>query len=214
MVLRTLKPTSSFTPSGQGLHDRLANPKQIGLRPAILKSRIGHRARATRMDDVELKSGCGYDHSPLRDALADDRLEEADQITRDSLIQLAGEKATERGYVYFTEVASIPVEDMKTLDSLWKSYSNDKFGFSVQKKFWLARQKRWIPFFQKIDWVRGEGDKYVRWRPLDSGESEFIYNVTEGVEGHLPLTNTLRGTKLIEAIFAHPAFDDVKAPSF
>lgn len=162
------------------------------------------------MDDAQLVSGCDFDYKPLRDALAAGKLEEADQITRDDLIKLAGADAVGRGYVYFTEVESIPVEDMQTLDNLWKAYSNDKFGYSVQREVWLGRKKQWMEFFRRIDWVRGEDDKYVRWRPLNEGESEFTYNATLGKKGHLPLTNTLRGTRLLEAILGHPAFAETE----
>jgi hypothetical protein len=166
------------------------------------------------MDDtsteVELASGCDYDHSPLRDALKAGKLREADEILRDSLIDLAGEAAQARGYVYFTDVKRIPVEDMKTLDNLWKAYSNGNFGFSVQKRLWLLSNKQWTPFFRRIDWVRGEEDSYVRWTGLEQSGNEFIYNATTAQRGHLPLTSCLRGTQLFEAIMSHPAFDDVE----
>jgi hypothetical protein len=157
-------------------------------------------------DDDSLASGCDYDHSPLRDALAAGKFEEADQIHRDSLIDLAGLAAQNRGYVYFSEAHTIPIEDMKTLDSLWSKYSDGKFGFAVQKRLWNRSGKKWTEFFRSIDWVRGEDDSYVRWNALGSGDSDFVYS-TEAKPGHLPLTNTLRGTQLLEKILSHPAFD-------
>lgn len=46
---------------------------------------------------------------------------------------------------------------------------------------------------------QGENNVYRKW------PAEFTYT-EEGPKGHLPLTNALRGTQLIEAIFEHPAF--------
>jgi hypothetical protein len=163
------------------------------------------------IEDGELASGCCYDHKPLRDALEAKQFEEADQILRDSLIELAGEGSQERGYVYFTEVRNIPVEDMKTLDELWKKYSDDKFGFSVQRRIFngAAVKKDWKKFFHRIDWMfDGDSmDTYRRWTAIGDKGNEFTYDAETAKTGHLPLTNTLRGTKLLEAIFAHPAFE-------
>lgn len=49
---------------------------------------------------------------PLAVALQTGDFLEADQITRDALIKLAGEKAVGRGYVYFTDVAKLPEADL------------------------------------------------------------------------------------------------------
>lgn len=38
---------------------------------------------------------------------------------------------------------------------------------------------------------------------------EFVWELKDDTpEGHLPLTNALRGTQLLTCIFTHPAFDD------
>jgi hypothetical protein len=64
--------------------------------------------------------------------------------------------------VYWSEVRSIPVEDMCTLDALWKAASNGRFGYAVQREVWLQNQKRWPKFFKAINWVQGENNVY-RW---------------------------------------------------
>uniref|UniRef100_A0A061RGV0 Gun4-like protein n=1 Tax=Tetraselmis sp. GSL018 TaxID=582737 RepID=A0A061RGV0_9CHLO len=156
-------------------------------------------------EDVVLESEAGVDYEPLRDALAAGEFQEADDITRALLIELAGEGARERGWVYFTEVKSISVKDMKTMDDLWRAYSGGKFGFSVQKSIWQQCSKRWPKFFKRINWVQGEQNFYRKW------PGEFIYSM-DAEKGHLPLTNALRGTELIQAIFKHPAFAEPEKP--
>lgn len=152
----------------------------------------------------------GNDFTVLKEALAAGKFEEADEIQRQLLVELSGEAAKARGWVYFTEVPNIPVEDMKAMDDLWKEHSDKKFGYSIQKQKWLKAKSQWTPFFREIDWVTGESDEYRRWTALGQNGNTFIYDAKEAKAGHLPLTSALRGTQLLEAIFAHPAFDDVQ----
>lgn len=152
---------------------------------------------------VELKSGCGMDYTPLKELLEMEKFEAADDETRALLIKLAGEGAVDRGWVYFLEVKSIPVEDMKTIDQLWKAYSNDKFGYSVQRRIWEREDRQWDRLLDKIGWMRpsssGQELIFRRW------PDQFTYN-SSAVTGHLPLTNHLRGSQLHLNIFQHPAF--------
>ena len=35
------------------------------------------------------------------------------------------------------DLLNFPITDLHTMDQLWLSYSNGKFGFSVQKQIWI-----------------------------------------------------------------------------
>ena len=72
------------------------------------------------------------DYAPLQALLGAGQWREAEDETRARLIEAAGPGAVKRNWVYFSEVAAIPVEDMRTLDTLWRAASNGKFGYSVQ----------------------------------------------------------------------------------
>lgn len=154
-----------------------------------------------------LESECGFDHSPLAEALAKGDLLEADRLTRDGLIRLAGEQAVVREFVYFTEVKKIPYKDMATVDRLWRSYTQDKQGYSVQAK--ILRSPRvgndLIQLYKRIGWSKPEGT-LLRW--TSGNGNEFIYNNDEAPAGHLPLTSTLRGTRLLKELMEHPAIVD------
>jgi len=89
------------------------------------------------------------------------------------------------------------------MDNLWSAYSDGKFGFSVQRRIWLKNNKRWEKFYKAIDWVTGENNNYRKW-----ATKEYFYTLDEACEGHLPLTNALRGTNLLEEIMLHPAFEE------
>ena len=60
-----------------------------------------------------MESKVGFDYVPLLTALQAAEFREADFITRDALIEIAGPEAVKRGYVYFTEVPKLPVEDVR-----------------------------------------------------------------------------------------------------
>lgn len=38
-------------------------------------------------------------------------------------------------------------------------------------------------------------------------QDEFIYELEKAPKGHLPLTNTIRGTRLLEQLLNHPAWE-------
>jgi len=153
-----------------------------------------------------LESDCGFDHVPLSIALQSGDFLEADQITRDALIKLAGDSAVSRGYVYFAEVPNLPEADLATIERLWLAYSGGKFGYSVQVKVLQSKKvnNNLEKLFDKIGW-RNEKGQLLRWLP-EKANNEFIYELDAAPEGHLPLTNTLRGQQLITALFKHPVW--------
>uniref|UniRef100_A0A7S0Q4D9 GUN4-like domain-containing protein n=1 Tax=Coccolithus braarudii TaxID=221442 RepID=A0A7S0Q4D9_9EUKA len=151
-----------------------------------------------------VESTCGFDFVPLRTALQAGDFLEADQLTRDGLIKLAGESAVKRGYVYFAEIPRLPEADLASIERLWRAYSKDKFGYSVQSKIFNSKKVncKFEDFFDRIGWTNDQG-KLLRWLP-DKG-NEFIYDLDKAPDGHLPLTSALRGTQLLEGLLAHPA---------
>jgi len=157
-------------------------------------------ASKPNLDDIPLISVIGVDFTALRDHLKAGDFRQADDETRALLIKMAGEGAIKRGWVYFSEVKSIPIEDLQTMDALWKTASGGNFGYSVQRDIWNQQQKRWPKFMRQLDWVVGDNAIYRKW------PAEFIYSM-DAARGHLPLTNALRGTQLFEALLEHPAFE-------
>lgn len=156
--------------------------------------------------DEELKTTMDVDFMPLATALMNKDLKEADQITRDLLIYIAGPEARKRKFVYWTEVQSIPKEDLGTIERLWLKYTEGKHGYSVQKKIWRVQKGNFENFCRKIGWniVDEELERKRRW----FGNDEFIYDLKKAPKGHLPLTSALRGTQLLSELMKHPAWDD------
>ena len=146
---------------------------------------------------VPLDSERGIDYLPVQQLLAQQNFQEADVLTLQKLCELAGASAIERKWIYFTEVESFPVTDLRTLDKLWSMHSEGKFGFAIQRKIWLSVGKDFSKLWTKIGWK--SGNVWTRY------PGEFTWDLT-AIDGHLPLSNQLRGVRVIDAIFAHPAW--------
>lgn len=173
-----------------------------------------------------LVSEVGADYEPLLKALQNENWEEADELTRNLLIWLGGEVCVpgvlgtrKRNFVYYAEVKNLPVKDMQTIDKLWTTFSEGKFGYSVQKKLWNSKKVNgdFNLFVDEIAWNKGPCggcDKICsgctgllkRWTPVDASGNEFVYDLKKAKKGHLPLTSALRGTYLLQSLLQHPAW--------
>ena len=118
--------------------------------------------------------------------------EKADDEHRRLMCVLAGVDAEDRGWVYFTEARAFPVKDLKTIDNLWVLFSDGRYGFGAAQDRVAAPQGQ------------------VQADRLDDGREQRVPQVARGVhlegrrgEGHMPLTNALRGTQLLEALLEH-----------
>ncbi|MGB3492640.1 MAG: GUN4 N-terminal ARM-like repeat domain-containing protein [Elainellaceae cyanobacterium] len=143
--------------------------------------------------DAHLK----VDLAPLQTLLATQQFEEADRLTLKNMCELAGSAAAQRGWLYYSEVNKFPVAELKTIDTLWNIYSEGKFGFSVQRELWLTLGQSWERLWPKINWR--SGNAWTRY------PNEFTWDLT-APKGHLPLSNQLRGVRVMEALMKHPAW--------
>lgn len=140
--------------------------------------------------------------------LSSEDYRQADEVTRRFLIHLAGEAAQKRGYVFFSEVQFILSEDLRAIDQLWRKYSGDRFGYSVQKRLWEKSRRDFTRFFIRVGWMK-KLDTEVEQYNYRSFPDEFVWQLKDDTpEGHLPLTNALRGTQLLACILTHPAFEE------
>lgn len=148
---------------------------------------------------IPLNSDRDIDYSPIEEALAQRSFQEADRLTLLKRCELAGEQAMQRKWIYFTEVDNFPTTDLKTMDQLWYSYSQGKFGFSVQRKIWLSLGQDFPKLWTKIGWKKG--NLWTRY------PNEFIWDLSAPV-GHLPLSNQLRGVREFASLMNHPAWKE------
>ncbi|WAL60536.1 GUN4 domain-containing protein [Thermocoleostomius sinensis] len=146
---------------------------------------------------VPLHSERDIDYTPLQQALAKQDFLTADRLTLEKLCELAGELAIQRKWLYFTEVERFPITDLQTIDTLWRVHSEGKFGYSVQRDVWLGAGKDWEKLWTQIGWK--SGNNWTRY------PNEFTWSLA-APKGHLPLSNQLRGVRVINALLSHPAW--------
>jgi hypothetical protein len=67
------------------------------------------------------------------------------------------------GWLRVADIETFPDRELQIIDQLWKEYSSDRFGLSVQKRIWLkvvdthkTDWKAWCCFGDTIGWrVKG-----------------------------------------------------------
>lgn len=138
-------------------------------------------------------------YAPLQELLGAEEFQAADKLTLELLCELAGPAAVQRKWIYFTEVDTFPTTDLQTINTLWQLYSGSKFGFSVQREIWLGVGKTWDKMWPKIGWKNG--NTWTRY------PQEFTWDLS-APRGHLPLSNQLRGVRVMEKLLSHPAWSE------
>jgi len=146
---------------------------------------------------VPLTSERGVDYQPVQAALVAGDYQTGDRLTLEKLCELAGEPARQRNWLYFSEVEKFPRADLRCLDTLWLIYSEGKFGYSVQRELWLAQGKDFAKLWGKIGWK--SGNRWTRY------PHEFTWDLS-APRGHLPLSNQLRGSRVLASLLSHPAW--------
>ncbi len=131
--------------------------------------------------EVELPSECGIDYTYLRHLLADQQWREADEETTRLMLKAA--KREKDGYLDLDSIQNFPCTDLHTLDQLWITYSDGRFGFSVQKRIWenLSQEMETVTEQQLGDCLgwRSNGE----W--LDYDDLSFDHNNSPA--GNLPV---------------------------
>ncbi|EPS68798.1 hypothetical protein M569_05972, partial [Genlisea aurea] len=143
----------------------------------------------------------------LEELLSAGNYRQADEETRRLLIVLAGDAAVKRGYVFFSEVQFISEEDLREIDRLWAQYSDNRFGYRAQKQIWEKSNRDFSKFFIRVEWMKKLEGSEVEQYTYRAFPAEFMWELEATTPaGHLPLTNALRGTQLLNSILSHPAF--------
>jgi serine/threonine protein kinase len=133
--------------------------------------------------NVPLATERGIDYTKLRDLLAAGKWQEADEETRQKMLEVMGQQ--DRGYLDDENIEKFPREDLRTINQLWTYYSNDRFGFSVQKRIWIEEGGK--PGVYDYQVYEKFGDR-VGWRVNNNWKlySELTFSL-DAQEGHLPL---------------------------
>lgn len=142
-----------------------------------------------------------FDYTTLEKELVLKNFKKANRLTQMYLCNLANLKLSnneKRNWLYFTDVVSLPSEDLRIINILWKIYSQERFGFSVQRDIWLSNNCNWDRLWVSIGWKKN--NVTIRY------PHEFTWNISAPL-GHLPLFNQLRGVQVLSSLFNHSVWN-------
>ena len=131
----------------------------------------------------DLSSDRGVDYTQLRNFLKAGNWKEADHETYLVMLLVVGRKKDD--WIRDKELLNFPCDELCRIDRLWVKYSNEHFGFSIQKKIYLEvggipdgkfSEEAWGKFGERVGW-RVEGS----WISYDLVTFDTIAPV-----GHLP----------------------------
>ena len=161
-----------------------------------------------------VSSKTGIDYTKLRNLLKAEKWSEADIHTARTIEQIVKTAKQQNKHVFIElkTIAEFSCPDIRTIDSLWKEYSNNKFGFSPQQQVWQSVNQQgdfstqtWRRFATEVGWKEGEvnsGSGYLLYEQLD-------FEPTEATAGHLPWWFALPDEEqnVIKHLFARCNFD-------
>lgn len=120
-------------------------------------------------------SAAGLDYRPLNDALGSGQWQAAAEQTRSLALAAAGRSA--EGWLRPEDIAAFPLEDLQTLDWLWRYWSGDRFGFAAQWQQWAAAGGDYGRFCDAVGWRRRGQWCY---------DADLVYSPAAPL-GHLPV---------------------------
>lgn len=145
-----------------------------------LESKNGQKIPQTsgnhEVKSLALNSDVEADYRNLQKLLQSRNLKEADEETT-KLILIVANKETQK-ILSSQDWETFACTDLKTIDQLWLFYSEDRFGFSIQKRILEEVGKDYKQFATRVRWQENN-----RW--VDSNELSIIYQFN-APKGHLP----------------------------
>ena len=107
--------------------------------------------------DAETTSS-NVNYRRLHKLLAAGKWSEADRETTRLMLKVAGRSPA--SWLRIEDIENFPAGDLQAIDRLWVAYSQDQFGFSVQKRLWLdiiddstSQVEAWCQFGDRLGWL-------------------------------------------------------------
>ncbi|MBN4003308.1 GUN4 domain-containing protein [Nostoc sp. LPT] len=110
----------------------------------------------------------------LKNLLGSGRWREANDTTK--IIILKTVNREQEGWLTDDNIQNFPSQVLQIIDRLWLQYSNQRFGFSVQKRIFNECEKNPQAFGDRVGW---------RIQETWISSSQIIVNPTHAPEGHL-----------------------------
>src|SRR5919202_391548 len=130
-------------------------------------------------------------YAQLQNLLKEKDWKNADEETARLMWEIAGRQQETNFTV--EELDKFPCADLRNMDNLWKKYSQERFGFSVQKGIWLSSDvnKNLGKFVERVGWgQRKEDGSFKYWYMYSEA---FDLNPLSSPPGRLPWKVTYYG---------------------
>ena len=131
------------------------------------------------MPEKTVVSSQEYDQ--LEKLLKQEDWKQADEKTSALMLKAAGRE--KEGSLNSNSIETFPCTDVRKIDRLWVKYSDERFGFSVQKGIWESVGGIFLDFADRVGW----GER------LANDKKEINYSVKKEINyslasepGHLP----------------------------
>jgi hypothetical protein len=168
----------------------IAMRQEIKQLPGI--STLLPKEQSEQSEQSYLPSEKGVDYTQLRDLLAAGKWKEADEETLAVMLKASGREKD--GWLDIKSIENFPCTDLRTIDQLWLKWSDERFGFSVQKRIWERESGKsdalfyeiyeiWEKFGDRVGWRRRRIKAMQQKKWLDYNELTFSTNAPRG---HLP----------------------------
>jgi serine/threonine protein kinase len=146
----------------------------------------GGRTKEINTDNAYLMSNSDafveVDYSILEDLLAAGKYQEADRETWNLMLKISDRE--KEGSLSINSVEQFPLSDLRTIDRLWQTYSDGRFGLSIQKQIYQSLggtrgfdYEIWKTFGEQVGWyVNGDWLNY-----------QDLHFDSSAMSGHLPV---------------------------
>lgn len=133
---------------------------------------------------VSASSDRGIDYTVLEDLLENRKWEEANSTTIALMLKAADRE--KEGYIGTTGMKQFPCKDLMTIERLWSTYSDRRFGFETQYSIWkdLGGQRYRMG---------SDPTLFDRFTAKVGWDKDIEFSI-EAVPGHLPVFSS--GAKL------------------
>ena len=153
---------------------------------------------------INLISTKGIDYRELEKLLMSNQWRKADELTARLVLKAVGRE--KKRLLNVKDIKNFPRQDFHTIDQLWLSYSNGKFGFSVQLQLWLRcggqfdqyDYEVWKQFASKVGWYNSQNST---WRTY-SQFMRFTDNAQNACLASFPCIYTVLGLKGRNCLFS------------
>jgi hypothetical protein len=105
--------------------------------------------------------------------------ESADRKTNKLMLNIA--KRETEGYLDYEQINSFSCDDLRKIDQLWVSNSDNRFGFSVQKKIWISTKNRLG--VKPEDWNGKDYENYLQFAKAVGWYDDKIEDTTSRSRG-------------------------------